>query len=194
MLTQILGERERPVPPELYVEPRWYACYTYGRHEKRVAAQLQERGIESYLPVVSHRRRYKDRTATVTLPVFPSYVFARFALRDLRQVLTTVGVATVVKVRGYPTPLPDAEIEQVRRMIERAETLGVEPQLEEIAEGEPVLVVGGPFEGVEGVVVQRRGTRRVLVGLHAIGQGLSVEVELHHLQSRKPGADRPHAR
>jgi len=186
----MLSERDPQVPQVLYEEPRWYACYTHGRHEKRVAAQLLERGIESYLPLLSHARRYKDRTATVTLPVFPSYVFGRFALRDLRQVLTTFGVATVVRSRGYPAPIPDAEIEQVRRMMERAELSGVEPELEEMVEGERVRVVGGPFQGVEGVVVQRRGTERVLVGLHAIGQGLSVEVERSHLESCRTAPDR----
>lgn len=123
-MTTLLAGTE--APSVLYERPHWYACYTHGRHEKRVASRLEEAGIESYLPVRMERRRWTDRVREVKLPIFPSYVFGRFRLGALRQVLDVPGVATTVRVgrSPYPTPIPDSDIEHVRVAAEQARLLG----------------------------------------------------------------------
>lgn len=163
----------------LYERRHWYACYTHGRHEKRVASRLKEAGIESYLPLRVERRRWSDRVREVELPMFPSYVLARFRLISLRQVLDVPGIATTVRagLSPYPTPIPDREIEHVRRAAEQARRHCVEPEIVPFLEnGDRVSVVSGAFRGVEGVVIHVRGRTRVLVGLSAIGQGLTIQV------------------
>src|SRR5438067_462263 len=55
----------------------WVALQTRSRHEKIVAAQLEQKGVESYLPLVSKDRKWSDRIKSVSLPLFPNYVFAR---------------------------------------------------------------------------------------------------------------------
>lgn len=162
--------------------PRWYACYTRGRHEKRVAALLDQRGIENFLPLRARLEQWKDRKKRVLWPLFPSYVLVRFDVRELPTVLGVHGVVTVVRVGSSPVPIPDEEVENVRRFAAAVDAHGLEPELEPFQPGQRVLVVGGPLRGVEGVVVQRRGRARVLVGLQAVGQGLSVEVDAGQLQ------------
>jgi transcription antitermination factor NusG len=158
-------------------EARWYACYTKARHEKRVDSQLQERGIETFLPLVTRVRQWKDRRKEVEFPLFPSYVFGRFALTDSHRVLSVPGVSTLVKSDGRPMWIEESELENVR-LFARALTVGkVEPEVRPFfAVGEWVEVLDGPFAGVRGVVEQQRGRRRLLIGLKAIGQGLEVDV------------------
>ena len=164
-------------PSALLTEPRWYACFTRSRHEKQVEAVLKRRGIPSYLPVVPRVRQWKDRKKVVAWPLFPSYVFGRFTLRQIHDVLVVPGVSTVVRSNGYPTPIADNELENVRRFAEAAAQTGVLPDLRPlIVAGDWVRVLDGPFIGVEGRVLERRGRRRVLVGLSAIGQGLEVDM------------------
>ncbi|MGH7129435.1 MAG: transcription termination/antitermination protein NusG, partial [Planctomycetaceae bacterium] len=167
----------------LWAEPRWYACYTRSRHEKQVDRLLQQRGIESYLPVVPRVRQWKDRKKLVTWPLFPSYVFGWFALNDLHQVLSTPGVATVVRANGQPVPIAAEDVENVRRfaavLAEQDVELDVRPFL---VEGQWVEVMEGPFVGIRGVVIERRNRRRVLVGLEAIGQGLEIDVDTRSLR------------
>jgi len=167
----------------LYVQPRWYACYTRARHEKQVESLLAQKGLESYLPVVPQLRQWKDRKKLVAWPLFPSYVFARFTLREVHDVLVVPGVSTIVRVDGRPTPIPDEELENVRRFVGVMAQTGVVPEVRPlIREGEWVRVVEGPFLGVEGRVVERRGRRRVLVGLGAIGQGIEVDIDTEMLK------------
>lgn len=176
------GSRTR-APAELYEEPHWYACYTRARHEKRVDQLLSQRGVDTYLPLVPRERQWKDRKKTVEFPLFPGYLFGRFTLGELHQVLTTPGVSTVVRTNGLPTPIPEEELDNVRRFAEALAKTGVEPKpVPYLAEGQRVRVIEGPFRGVEGVVKERRGRRRVLVGLKAIGQGLEVDIPVVSLQ------------
>jgi transcription elongation factor/antiterminator RfaH len=178
-----LAELERVAPDHLYTERHWYACYTKARHEKRVEIVLQQRGFESFLPLVEQVRQWKDRRKLVAFPLFPSYVFGRFTLKELHGVLSTPGVSTIVRTNGYPTPIPDREIENVRRFAQAIAESGIEPdQRPFFAEGQWVRVLEGPFEGIEGIVVEQRGRKRVLVGVEAIGQGLEIDIDARLLK------------
>lgn len=162
---------------------RWYACYTRARHEKQVDRLLKERGIESYLPLIPRMRQWKDRKKRVDWPLFPSYVFGRFMLSELHHVLGTPGVVTVVRSNGQPVSIADDELENVRRfaraMANQDVPLEVRPYL---TEGQRVRITEGPFEGVQGIVIERRNKRRVLIGLSAIGQGLEIDVDTRLLR------------
>lgn len=173
-----------PAPPAaLYIEPRWYACYTRARHEKQVNDLFGKRGLETYLPLVPELRQWKDRKKLVEWPVFPSYVFCRFTLSDVHQILTTPGVSTIVRSNGYPTPIADRELDNVRLFTEALKESGTLPELRPlIAEGQWVRVQEGPFQGVEGIVLEQRGRKRVLVGLRAIGHGLEIDVDTRVLR------------
>ncbi len=163
--------------------PRWYACYTRARHEKRVERQLEERGFESWLPVVERDRQWSDRTKRVEFPVFPSYVFCRFPASRIHEILTVPGVSTVVRIDGRPAAIRDEEMENIRRFVDALGSSQLEPEpVPFIREGQPVRVVDGPFEGVTGIAVERRGRRRVLVGLDAIRQGFEVDVPAASLE------------
>lgn len=183
ILARALGSAG-PVPPDhLYAEPHWYACYTRARHEKQVGVLLQQRGFESYLPLVPRTRQWKDRKKLVEFPLFPSYVFGRFTLKELHGVLSTPGISTIVRTNGYPTPIPERDIENVRRFATAISETGIEPEQRPfLVEGQWVKVLDGPFEGIEGIVIEQRGRKRVLVGVEAIGQGLEIDIDTRLLK------------
>jgi transcription antitermination factor NusG len=163
--------------------PRWYACYTRARAEKRVEQLLLERNLGAYLPTITRTQVWADRKKLVVFPLFASYVFGRFGLHELHRVLTIPGIATVVHHAGRPAAIPDAEIENIRRLAFGLAHSDQQPELQPFQEGQWVRVADGPFLGLEGVVIQLRGRHRVLAGLRAIGQGLSIEIDRHLLQA-----------
>lgn len=165
-------------------ESRWYACYTYGRHEKRVAARFEQVGIESFLPLRIEERQWSDRARQVQVPLFPSYVFARFPLSTLGFVLDIPGLATVVRLRGQPTPIPDAEMAQIRDLVERARANEVdfEPTTEPVA-GQRVRITGGVFDGIEGEVLETGGKTHLHLSISSIQQGVKVVVPRELLQT-----------
>lgn len=155
----------------------WYACYMMARREKKVHARLQERGIESFLPVVPRISQWHDRRKRIEWPLLPGYVFARCESAGLQSVLEVPGVAWLVESNGRPARIRDEEIESVARFASVLARSGmVPPPPVPFEPGQRVRVVSGPFAGVEGVVLERRGRRRILVGLSGIGLGFEVDV------------------
>jgi transcription antitermination factor NusG len=100
-------------------EPRWYVAHTRARHEKRVAEQLLDDSIESFLPLYSAVHRWKDRRKMVCLPLFPGYVFLRIALRSALENGTRFGPHPYLRigrrVRVRFGPLQGAEGILIRR-------------------------------------------------------------------------------
>lgn len=163
--------------------PSWFACYTRARHEKRVTRMLEERGFETYLPLVERESQWADRRRLVTLPLFPSYVFSRFALYDAHRVLGVPGVATLVKSNGRPAPIAEEELANVRLFVEGLKKAGLQPERRPyLAEGDWVEVMDGALKGVRGVVMRSEGRRRVVIGLQAIGEGLAVDIPVSLLR------------
>src|SRR6266850_1054984 len=100
----------QPGLPDELTTPCWYAVYTSAQHEKRVAAELGRRSVESFLPLYSSVRRWSDRRVRLELPLFPGYVFVHLALRDRLRVLQVPGVAKLVGFGGLPVALPDKQV------------------------------------------------------------------------------------
>lgn len=180
-------ERNLPRSPDQSADAaRWYACHTRARSEKRVASRLADQGVEAYLPTVQRLRKWADRRKRVEFPLFPGYVFARFEASGLYTVLSVPGVATVVRQGGRAAPVADEEIENIRRVAAGLVVTKQMPEPEPFHPGDFVRVTGGPFDGVIGVVKEVRGRRRVLVGLHTIGLGVAIDVDLRTLESCAP--------
>jgi len=172
----VLSEKKE-TPPELFEMPAWYACLTRARSEKKVESMMTRSGIETFLPLIEIEREWADRTKMVAFPLFPSYVFARFPLREMHDVLKTPGVSTILRPNGYPTPVREEEIESVRRFVAGVNETGAKPlPVDYMQPGERVVVVSGPFEGMRGVMVEDRGRTRVAVRIAALKQATSVEV------------------
>jgi transcription antitermination factor NusG len=159
-------------------ESRWYACYTRAHHEKKVDRLLTRGGVESFLPLVQRLSRWTDRTKSTTVPLFPSYVFARFSMERLFHVLGVPGVTSVVRNDGRLVAVPDEEVTNIRRFAESLKGSRIESRIVSLPpRGTPVRFIGGPFKGVSGTVVDHRNHSRVLVGLAAIGWGVQVDVD-----------------
>ena len=75
----------------------WLAVYTKPRHEKIADEKLQEKGIESYLPLVKRTRQWKDRKKKVWMPLFKSYLFVHIPLKETLHVVQTYGVHHIVR-------------------------------------------------------------------------------------------------
>lgn len=151
----------------------WFAAYTYPRHEKRVAVFLNQVEIRTFYPVYTASHRWKKRKASVTLPLFPGYVFVNISNEQRRRVLSAPGVIHIVGSRGKPSPLPTDQIEALQKTLESRKA---EPH-PFIAPGHTVRVTFGSLEGLEGIVLRRKGQMRMIVSLTTINQSIMLELE-----------------
>lgn len=153
--------------------PKWYAIFTMSRHEKRVGMHCAERQIESFLPLYKIRRRWKNRcTATVDLPLFPNYFFARIDLHQRIQVLNLPGVLSIVSSGRQVSPIPDEYIAALRGGLLAHR---IEPHAQAEV-GDRVCIRTGPMEGLEGILIRQKNDLRVVLTLEMIGRSVAVEV------------------
>jgi transcription antitermination factor NusG len=156
-------------------QPRWYALQTRSRHEKKVAAELQEKGVSVYLPLIQQVRRWSDRRKIIHVPLFACYAFVHTpSLPEARSAAFQVwGALGFVGPNNQGLPIPDVEIENIRRLLNSKVALTPYAFLEV---GQRVRVRGGALDGVEGVLVATGGPRLV-ISVSAIHQSLSISIE-----------------
>ena len=100
-------------------EINWYAIHTRSNCEKRISSLLAETGIESYLPAFQEIRQWRDRKKVLDVPIFPGYVFARFADSGASRVAVsrTEGVVRILGTADRIEVVPDEEIEGLRLVL-----------------------------------------------------------------------------
>lgn len=158
--------------------PKWFVAYTHSNYEKSVAAQLEQRSVEHFLPLYDSVRRRKDRRVRLRLPLFPGYVFVRFVMRDRLRVLQIPGVARLVGFNGLPCPVPDSDIEALQTCMSR--NVKLEPH-EFVQVGRWVRIGAGPLEGLEGMVVRKKNRLRFIISLNLIHGSAAVTVDASDL-------------
>lgn len=152
----------------------WFAVRTRSRAEKAAHEQLGRKGVEVFLPTVTRWSRWKDRKKQVDWPLFPGYCFARFDPREALKVLTCSGVATIVSFGGILAPVPDVEVEGVRRLV----TSGLQyDSCPFIKEGSRVEVVNGPLKGLVGLLVKKGAHARLVLSVELVSQAVFATVD-----------------
>ncbi len=152
----------------------WFAVVTRSRHERKVHDQLQSREVESFLPYVQRWSRWRDRRKLIEWPLFPGYCFARCSSGDMRPVLACRGVVHVVSFAARPAPVPDHEIDGIRRLLDSRLPHDPCPFIDV---GMWVQVAYGPLRGVRGRLVRKDHTTTLVVAIEMLGRALSVEID-----------------
>jgi transcription antitermination factor NusG len=149
---------------------------TRARHEKVIAQQLRDKGVTTFLPLVREVHGWSDRRKTIELPLFSCYVFARVlpSNEDRLRVLVVDGVLRFVGPGGQGIPIPEEQIEAVRRLVEEELPFCSYPFLKI---GQRVRIRSGALNGVEGILVARSGERTLVVSIDAIQRSMAVRIE-----------------
>ncbi|MGA8620631.1 MAG: UpxY family transcription antiterminator [Candidatus Sulfotelmatobacter sp.] len=160
----------------------WYALQTRVNREKIVEQRLQERGVPTFLPMVTEVRRWSDRKKKIQFPLFRNYLFAKLAPArvDRLRVLCVDGVFAFVGPRGEGTPIPDAQIEAVRALVDGELPWSAHPFLKI---GQRVRIRSGALNGVEGILVSRTGESTLVISVDAIQRSMAVRVEGYDVEA-----------
>lgn len=174
-------------PLAVDTELRWYAVRTDAAQEFTAWHQITDHGFECLFPREIRPGRPESRTATgrtipakptVIAPLFRTYLFARFSAADpsWRYIPHLRGVAEIFGISpDAPTPVPDAAVAVVRAQLDAQDVLIV-PGATSIPDGSPVIVIGGPFDGLRGLARQSNA-ERVSVVLQLLGRFATTSLD-----------------
>jgi transcription termination/antitermination protein NusG len=171
--------QEEPVPRELAAataSTSWFAVQTKPRHEKKVAAELAEKGVTVFLPLVSETHQWSDRKRELRLPLFTHYVFTRIGGGHSPRVtvLRTNGVLGFVGVRGSGTPIPNEQIETLQRILSERVPFTPHPFL---TVGQRVRIRGGSLDGIHGLLLAVNNDWSLILSVDGIQRSLAIRID-----------------
>jgi transcription antitermination factor NusG len=153
----------------------WYAIYVKSRHEKSVRSELQQKGIESSLPLMTVTRQWSDRKKKVEVPLIRGYVFVKIDIsKEKFGVLQTDGVVKFVTFCNKTVSIPEVQMFWLDQLF--LSELNLTPETDFPA-GTEVDVMFGPLKGLQGRVKQKNSKSRLVVWFDSIMQGVSVEID-----------------
>ena len=169
----------------------WYVLHTYSGYEEAVARNLRQRiesmGMEDKIfnvlvPIEKKIKIKAGKRKVVEEKIYPGYVLVEMIVTDdsWYVVRNTPRVTGFVGSGTTPTPVSAEEIKELQKR------MGVdEPKYKiDIALGDSVKIVDGPFKDTDGKVSEvdeERGRVRVLISMF----GRETPVELDFLQVKK---------
>ncbi len=185
-------------------KPRWYAVQVASGCEKRVKANLEQRIktldvadriFQIEIPQAPAVKIRKDGSRQHTEEkVFPGYVLINMAMDDeaWQVVKNTPNVINFVgaeqkrrygRGRGHvkPMPLSRSEVERIFK-----QTRDREPVVKvDMAPGDKIVVLSGPFKDFEGEVIEVSPERSKLKALLSIfGRDTPVELEFNQIEKQ----------
>ncbi len=162
--------------PWLQQQPQWYAIRTRSRHEKMVSEQLQQQGIENFLPLMKRSHKWTDRVKEVEVPLFSGYAFVRMSLTspERLRVLKTYGVAGFVGFNNAATAIPENQIQDVRTLLANGVPFQEHPYLRA---GQRVRIRGGSLDGMEGILSVQNEDRSLIISVESIQRSLSIRIQ-----------------
>lgn len=152
---------------------RWYLIQTKPRQEARAEEHLQRQQFECYRPLKpGETKKHASSEA-----LFPGYLFIRMdQLHDnWYPIRSTRGVSRIVTFGGYPAPVPDAMIEQIRQR------LATPAPKAEFRQGEPVLVRAAESCDIEAIFLTRDGDERAVILLNLLQREQKVTLPISSL-------------
>jgi transcription antitermination factor NusG len=160
--------------PSSAVRHPWFALQVRMRHESGVAEHLESKGYEWFLPHYRERRRWSDRIKEVDAALFPGYLFCRFNPLNRLPILKTPGVTQIVGYNRVPVPVDEQEIEAIRTLVDSGMPnfpcayLGV---------GSKVRIEAGALRGLEGLLTEVKGKRRLVLSITLLQRSVAVEID-----------------
>jgi transcription antitermination factor NusG len=168
----------------------WFAVRVRSNHERIAGAHLRERGYEEFSPSWKIERSWSDRKKEMDQFLFPGYVFCRLDPANRLPVLSAPGVVDLIGFGKIPAPVPDHEIESIRRMVQSGLFVMPWPFLEL---GHRVLIERGPLAGVEGILDEVKGKCRLVVSVQLLQRSVSAEVDRNWIRPLSPARSNPGA-
>jgi transcription elongation factor/antiterminator RfaH len=155
---------------------RWFLVHTQPKSERKAELHLGAQGFRTHVPQIQKTIRHARQLRTVQAPLFPRYLFLILDLGRDRwlSVRSTFGVSSLFTCEDRPVPVPKGVVEALIARTNEANLTSFEVDL---ATGQTVRILSGPFAEFVGTLERLDAAGRVRVLLTMMGS--TVPVALH---------------
>lgn len=150
----------------------WYVFYTSPRAEKKVNEYLLSLGYESFLPLKSEFKIWRNRQRKlIKSPLFPSYIFVLATRNDIFDINRIYGVPAVISGNDIMSLkiMQEMDVEILRN--------------NEFSSGDKIRIIDGPLCGYEGILIEIKGKKKFGVSISCVN--LTAVVDLNTSKMEK---------
>lgn len=158
--------------------PPWYALWTRSHCERLVDEQLAAKGLPAFLPTIDVWSWRAGARHRIQVPMFPGYLFLNHPMDKAAytEVRKTRGLVCILG-EGWDNlaPIPHREIEAIQKVVQSRTSVFPHTYLRA---GQRVRITRGPLADVEGVLLQQKPDKGLLVlSIEMLRRSIAVEVD-----------------
>jgi transcription antitermination factor NusG len=150
----------------------WYAAYTKPRHEKALAWTLMQRKVSYFLPLIKTKQPSIKRVRYTLTPLFTSYIFFKADNDERIRALKTNRIVQTIHVENQ-----DLLVKEMNVIYQAITNRNVNEYLNKIKTGQKVRIVAGPLIGLEGILLEQKNERSIIIEVESINKTIRVEIE-----------------
>lgn len=154
----------------------WFALYTKPRSEFKAAKQIENAGIDFYLPTVTRISQWSDRKKKITEPLLKGYIFIFSTEKQRIIALEQPAIVRCVSERGKPAKVPEWQIENLKKMLQTNSEFHIKDGL---VKGTKVKIKNGPFQGVIGVVQEAEAGKVLVVSIDLLNRSVIAHIPVN---------------
>ncbi len=159
----------------------WFAVETRPRFEKKVAAQIENKGFKAFLPLLTENHTWTDRNKSITLPLFRGYAFVHTdrSQHAYQAILRTAGLIRFVSFGGVVAEVAQKQIDDLELLLRQKGPLSLHAFLNV---GQRVRIRSGSLKGLEGILVKNE-KEKLVVSIQSIQRSLAIEIQGYDLET-----------
>ena len=151
----------------------WYAIRVTFNREMKVKDDLDLRGIESFIPMKYVMGTRRGRRVKKLVPTIHNLIFFHIEPSLMKQYKATTRLPIryiMNPATKKPVVVPDQEMKNFIAVAGTYEEqlVYITPKPGQFTRGDRVRILGGPFEGAEGVLQRVKGDSRVIVTVQGL--------------------------
>ncbi len=154
----------------------WFAIRVTYNRELKVKADLDARGITNFVPMQYRREERHGQMVKRLVPSVHNLIFINITPSEMKEykMTTDLPIRYIMSNQAdgsrKPITVPDREMENFIKVAGtyNEKLIYLNPDPGDFSEGERVRIIGGMFEGAEGIFVRLKGDRRVLINVPGI--------------------------
>ncbi len=158
----------------------WYLLFCKRGQLMRAQEHLERQGVICMSPMINVEKKVRGKLSTASEPLFPNYLFIRFAPEVIHTttIRATRGVSHFVRFGSLPATVPDAVIESIVSYDYQQRVTEDQPR-----QGDEVEIIAGTFEGLRAIFTEPEGETRSILLLNLLNK--QVVRSLSNQQFRK---------
>jgi transcriptional antiterminator RfaH len=143
----------------------WLLLQVKPRQEMRALENLERQKGECYCPLIQFEKLSRGKRIHVEEALFPGYFFINFDPQKSNLTYTAIrssrGVSKIVRFGEEPAKVPESLIIQIKDFEKFSLSSLNAPDVPQ--KGDTVIIVKGPFKGLQAVYSQTDGQQRSIV-------------------------------